>query len=98
MEQKYPGNVRELKNTVERALVFSQNDTLTVVDFTTERNFEGNEAPTYRDIVQNFERRFLEQSLISHDLNISKTASYLKMDKSNLWKKISALGIDIPRK
>ncbi len=98
LEQSYPGNVRELKNTVERALVFSQNETLSVVDFTTIQNSEEKEALSYREIVHNFERNFLEQALVSHDLNISKTASYLKMDKSNLWKKLSALGIDIPPK
>ena len=98
LEQNYPGNVRELKNTVERALVFSQNDTLSVVDFTTIQDYDENEAPSYREIVLNFERNFLEQALIMHDLNISKTASYLKIDKSNLWKKLSTLGIDMPGK
>lgn len=98
LEQDYPGNVRELKNTVERALVFSQNETLSVVDFTTNWTLEESEALSYRDIVLNFERTFLEQALISHDLNVSKTASYLKMDKSNLYKKLCTLGIEVSRK
>lgn len=98
LEQNYPGNIRELKNIVEHALVFSSNDSLNVVDFTTKRNAEDSQALSYREIVLNFERNFLEQTLIANDLNISKTASYLKMDKSNLAKKLSALGIQIPRK
>jgi len=98
LEQNYPGNVRELKNTVERALVFSPNDTLSVVDFTTMPDCGENEALSYREIVLNFERNYLEQTLIMHDLNISRTAAYLKIDKSNLWKKLGTLGIEIPRK
>ncbi|MCB5271610.1 MAG: sigma-54 dependent transcriptional regulator [Candidatus Cloacimonetes bacterium] len=98
LEQNYRGNVRELKNTVERALVFSQSDTLTVVDFTTTEGLEDIESLSYREIVLNFERTYLEQALIIHDLNISKTAAYLRMDKSNLWKKLSTLGIEMPRK
>lgn len=98
MEQSFPGNVRELKNTVERALVFSKKDSLTVVDFTTTQDCDGSDALSYREIVLNFERNFLEQALIYNDLNLSKTACYLKMDKSNLWKKLRALGIDTPSK
>ncbi|MCB5252938.1 MAG: sigma-54 dependent transcriptional regulator [Candidatus Cloacimonadaceae bacterium] len=98
LEQSYPGNIRELKNLAEHAVVFSSSDTLNVVDFTTTRNSEEEQNLSYREIVLNFERNFLEQAFIENGLNISRTASYLKMDKSNLSKKLSALGIEIHRK
>ncbi|MCK9556521.1 MAG: sigma-54 dependent transcriptional regulator [Candidatus Cloacimonetes bacterium] len=97
-EQDYPGNVRELKNSVERAAVFSISQTLSVVDFTTKYP-ELDDIPTsYRETVRQFERNYLEKILLIHDGNITRAASYLQMDKSNLSKKISSLGIELPGK
>jgi two-component system, NtrC family, nitrogen regulation response regulator NtrX len=98
MQQDFPGNVRELMNTLERALVFSQNDTLSVVDFTTDPHFEQNEAGSYREILHQFERNYIRTALLSHGSNLTRTASYLQMDKSNLSKKIKALGLKYPTK
>ncbi|HPF08637.1 MAG TPA: sigma-54 dependent transcriptional regulator [Candidatus Cloacimonadota bacterium] len=97
LEQDFPGNVRELKNRVERAVVFCQNDELSVVDFTTKGSVEENNTQSFRDTVRAFERQYLESVLMMHDGNLSQTALYLQMDKSNLSKKISALGISLAR-
>ncbi|HCM16157.1 MAG: sigma-54 dependent transcriptional regulator [Candidatus Cloacimonadales bacterium] len=97
-EQDYPGNVRELKNWVERAVVFSQSETLTVVDFTTEYPELDDIPTTYRETVRQFERNYLEKILLIHDGSITRAANYLQMDKSNLSKKINSLGIEIQSK
>lgn len=98
LEQDFPGNVRELKNCVERAVVFSKNDTLSVVDFTTNEDTAIQGPASYRDTVRQFERKYLESVLLAHGGNISQAALYLQMDKSNLAKKLSSLGIDNNRK
>ena len=98
MEQDYPGNVRELKNTVERAVIFAKNDHLTVVDFTTSAAEPNPQGSGYRETIQTFEKNYLESVLRKHDGNISQTALYLQLDKSNLFKKLTALGIQISKK
>lgn len=98
LEQDFPGNVRELKNCVERAVVFSKNDALSVVDFTTNEDTAIRGPASYRDTVRQFERNYLESVLLAHGGNISLAALYLQMDKSNLAKKLSSLGIDNNRK
>ncbi|HNQ44277.1 MAG TPA: helix-turn-helix domain-containing protein, partial [Candidatus Cloacimonadota bacterium] len=98
MEHSFPGNVRELKNTVERAVIFAKNDHLTVVDFTTSEGDSSLPGPSYREAILAFERQYLESALRKHDGNISQTALYLQMDKSNLFKKMTTLGIQISRK
>lgn len=98
LEQDFPGNVRELKNCVERAVVFSKNDALSVVDFTTNEDTAIQGPASYRDTVRQFERKYLESVLLAHGGNISQAALYLQMDKSNLAKKLSSLGIDNNRK
>ena len=40
LQQKFPGNVRELKNLIERALVFGKSEQITVVDFTTKEEMK----------------------------------------------------------
>ncbi|HQQ67658.1 MAG TPA: helix-turn-helix domain-containing protein, partial [Candidatus Cloacimonadota bacterium] len=93
VEQDYPGNVRELKNIVERAVVFCQTDMLNVVDFTTNEHFLSEEGMSFRETMHAFERQYLESVLRLHDGNLSQSAHYLQMDKSNLSKKLSSLGI-----
>ncbi len=95
-EQPWPGNVRELKNTLERAVIFTKNDELGVVDFTTAKLDPTTlKSQSYREVVQAFEKAYLEKAIKANHCSISKTAKSLNMDKSNLAKKISSLGINI---
>lgn len=98
LEQDFPGNVRELKNMVERAVVFCKAEQLTVVDFTTKEQISSEDGHSYRDTVRAFEKQYLESVLSMHSGNLSQAALYLQMDKSNLSKKMSALGITNGRK
>ncbi|MDD2228836.1 MAG: sigma-54 dependent transcriptional regulator [Candidatus Cloacimonetes bacterium] len=98
-EQKWEGNVRELKNAVERAVIFTHNDHLAVVDFTTNTS-SGHKPPksgSLREAVTSFEKAYIEHTLKEFDYNIRKSAEALHMDRSNLFKKLSALGIDLKK-
>jgi len=97
-EQKWEGNVRELKNAVERAVVFSKNDHLTMVDFTTpsESDISDREYGSLRKAITSFEKAYIENVLRIYNYNMRQAAYHLQMDKSNLFKKISALKITLP--
>lgn len=97
-EQKWEGNVRELKNALERAVVFAKNDHLTVVDFTTpsDSNLDEREFGSLRKAITSFERAYIENVLRVYNYNMRQAAHHLQMDNSNLFKKIAALKISLP--
>lgn len=99
-EQPWPGNVRELKNSVERAVVFATNDHLSVVDFTTDNDADpltGANVPL-RKALLSFEKAYIENVLRAYKYNVRQCAFHLDIDKSNLFKKLASLGIELPKK
>lgn len=98
MEQDFPGNVRELRNTIDRAMIFSKKESLSVVDFTIKGHDAPEDGKSFRETVRSFEKQYLETVLAMHSGSLTKTAIYLQMDKSNLNKKLLSLGIFNTRK
>jgi len=91
------GNVRELRNTVERLMVMTPGET---IDGDQVRRVLGNdswcsvsdkavaEASTLREFKESAERAFLVEKLRKHSWNVSKTAEVIKTPRSNLYKKL----------
>jgi len=98
MEYNWPGNVRELKNTIERFVIMSPTDVIEAVDLTSLQTVKFNYASfrTLREAREQFERDFITQKLKENNWNISKTADALEIERSNLHRKIKALGIETP--
>jgi two-component system nitrogen regulation response regulator NtrX len=97
----WPGNIRELRNAVERALILGAGKIVTAADI--DRLFPGAEgalpppeasrAQTFETFKQEAEKAFLQAKLREHDWNVSETARSLKMPRSNLYKKIERYGL-----
>jgi two-component system nitrogen regulation response regulator NtrX len=97
----WPGNIRELRNAVERALILAAGKIVTAADI--DRLFPGWEgalpppeasrAQTFETFKQEAEKSFLQAKLREHDWNVSETARALKMPRSNLYKKIERYGL-----
>jgi two-component system nitrogen regulation response regulator NtrX len=99
-ERDWPGNIRELRNLIERLVLMTPSDTIgeaAVLE-------AGGEAPstdyfemeTLKDAREAFERDFLADKLREHNFNVSRTAEALGIERSNLHRKIKAYGIKIP--
>jgi len=100
----WPGNVRELKNIVERMAIMSPAEELgpddipPIVSQAGGRSGGDGGAPhagalaefgsTYKEAKDGFERAFLKAQLDKHNWNVSKTAEVIKLERSNLHKKI----------
>jgi DNA-binding NtrC family response regulator len=97
----WPGNVRELKNIAERLVIMS-GDEITLDDLPeviagvrpapTAPRFQG-PRPTLKDFREAAERQFVLETLEDNDWNISRTAQVLGIERTNLHKKIKALGL-----
>jgi two-component system nitrogen regulation response regulator NtrX len=99
---EWAGNVRELRNTVERLLILSSGDVIeeTDVEFLVSGAGSGGgfgsellRAETFSGFKEQAERAFLLQKLREHDWNVSETARIIDMPRSNLYKKIERYGL-----
>jgi DNA-binding NtrC family response regulator len=86
--EKYPwkGNVREMENKIERALILADNNTITVHDL---------DILDFEEIQQNdenplseMEKTAIEKALFKHHGNISKTAEELGLSRAALYRRI----------
>lgn len=96
--QQWPGNVRELRSCVERAVIFAERDVLEPEDLVAPADeLQPGSAclGSLRESMRQCEARIISQYLRSNDYNITRTARQLGMDKSNLSKRIHALGLNL---
>ncbi|OHD05847.1 MAG: Fis family transcriptional regulator [Spirochaetes bacterium GWC1_27_15] len=105
-DYSWPGNIRQLRNIVERLLIMVAQNIIEVADL--EKHLD-DESDIYKDsdiltkyddfklntAMDEFERDFIEKKLKENNYNISKTAKTLGVYPSNLYSKINKLGIDI---
>lgn len=106
----WPGNIREIKNAVERLMIMTAVNTITgseieksglfshrqtFKEFLKEYNFFSHK--TLKDARDAFEKDFIIKKLQESDWNISKTAEAIDVERSNLHKKIKAYNIIEPK-
>lgn len=101
---EWPGNVRQLRNVVERLLIMSaDNETITIdmlpseiiSDASVVRPSMNNDIMSLplRDAREKFEREYLKVQVSRFNGNISRTAEYVGMERSALHRKLKNLGL-----
>jgi len=95
---EYRGNVRELKNLLERIFIMNRGRVINsddIVKMPGEREQIANDSTRNKltQAVNNFERSFLTTELTRHNDNISSLAKSLEMDRGNLSKKLKGYGL-----
>ena len=97
----WPGNVRELKNLIERMMILSPTEEIRREDLPAEirDRFDEGIAPDapLRTARDDFERRYILAALKRHRGNVSRTAEALDLERSNLYRKLRAYGIEVER-
>lgn len=101
----WPGNVRQLRNMVERTMILAPNDRIARIELdmlpaeaTTSDNSDQNmvgaimTAPL-REARENFEREYLRVQIRRFSGNISRTANFIGMERSALHRKLKLLGL-----
>jgi two-component system nitrogen regulation response regulator NtrX len=101
----WPGNVRQLRNVVERAVILTPRDQLEVIETgmlgieVTEGKVGASSPMTalmgapLREARESFEREYLAVQIRRFSGNISKTASFIGMERSALHRKLKLLGM-----
>ena len=102
LNHNWKGNVRELRNLIERIAIL-QPDTKEKVsnivkeslknDNFEERITENNLSIPLKEARENFEKEYLTMQLKKFNGNISKTANFVGMERSALHRKLKGLGI-----
>lgn len=92
MRYDYPGNVRELKNILERLIVLSRDGILRIDEPINNQEQCVNkyaEIISYKEAKQEFEIQFIKKALLMCDHNISKTAEKIGLSRRQLFNKIT---------
>ncbi len=108
--QKYewPGNIRELKNVVKRAVLLSPSEILTsenlpgeIVQYSANPDFQGSNIKieknqqTLKNVASGAEKGLIIKAIEDAGYNKSKAARKLQIDRKTLYNKIKQYGIDI---
>ncbi len=98
----WPGNIREIKNMMERLMIMCSSDTIEVSDLpqniqspTSKTAFKMESGMTLKQVKENVEREFIVSTLKKNGWNVSKAAKDLDVDRTNLHKKINYYGLSV---
>lgn len=94
----WPGNIRELKNVLERLVIMTPSKVITPGDLfiPDAKRADYFAVDSLKDARELFERDFIARKLEENAWNISKTSEVLDIERSNLHRKIKAYDIKIP--
>ena len=104
---EWPGNVRQLRNIIERTLILAPGDRVSCIEVDLlPPEILDNQSPMsganttmaimgspLREARESFEREYLKIQIRRFSGNISRTASFIGMERSALHRKLKALGI-----
>jgi DNA-binding NtrC family response regulator len=83
-EFEFPGNVRELENMIERAIVIGNGKEIRLKDLPMGKDVIYSSVESLDDL----EKKYIQQILAKYDWNISRSAKALKVDRVTLYNKI----------
>ena len=101
---RYPGNVRELRNLVERLVILTPGEIITEAEARALLPVHSAEASgryfrpetPLREMLETAERDLIRRALELREGHVTKTAADLGLERSHLYKKMRALGIRKP--
>ncbi len=94
----WPGNVRELKNMIERVLILNPQATRIErrhLPMLMHRGRAGDEFSTLQQAREAYERDYILKKIDECHHNMSRAAESLGLERSHLYRKMRALGINV---
>ncbi|NUM76257.1 sigma-54-dependent Fis family transcriptional regulator, partial [candidate division KSB1 bacterium] len=97
----WPGNIRELRNTIERLVIMTPGDTISPADLPMSlQASHATAGPRFpigtslEEVRKQVERDYITACLQSAGGNMSRAAQMLGLERSHLYKKMKALGLE----
>jgi two-component system nitrogen regulation response regulator NtrX len=94
VDYSWPGNVRELRNEIERLVIMAPDAVIQAEDLSLPNGNSGSRASTLHEARAQYEREFILSKLKENNWNISQTARLLGLERSYLYRKMKAYGIE----
>lgn len=100
-EYDYPGNVRELRNIVERLVTLCNAGRITKDDLMlsrggmTVKNVETGPVTAYREAKVDFEKEYFQRIISACGGNVSRAAAEAGISRRQLWNKINEYNLDL---
>lgn len=95
----WPGNIRELKNVIEQAVIFANTSRLSIQDINLPVSDDGYEVESMKKAkaraVEKFERGYIEMMLIANQGNVSKAARCAGKHRRAFWELITKHKVDV---
>ena len=96
-QHRWPGNLREMRNVIERAVLLRANDVVCAQDIVFDERPAWSVAPPPPDIRSQGERDRIRAALDAEDGHVGSAARRLGIPRSTLYQKIKALGLPLRR-
>lgn len=95
IQHDWPGNIRELKNCMERAIIFCEGDTIGINDLAAQyKNLMADyEAGDFQDLQNSLSRAVIMEALKKSAGNKKKAARLLNIHRKTLYNRMKKLGI-----
>ena len=94
VDYSWPGNVRELRNEIERLVIMVQDAAIQANDLSLPNGTHAPRASTLHEARAQYEREFIISKLKENNWNVSQTARLLGLERSYLYRKMKAYGIE----
>lgn len=100
----WPGNIRELKNLVQRLLILGDRETIELEEVEVTLGEQPNNESSdnlynfdlpLREARERFEKAYLEYQLKQYNGSVSKIAKIVGMERTHLYRKLKSLNIDL---
>ncbi|MEJ7624461.1 MAG: sigma-54 dependent transcriptional regulator [Pyrinomonadaceae bacterium] len=94
----WAGNIRELKNLIERIVIMSPKNEIAAADLPLLEGSNGSVSPSFKfpsfkDATDAYQREFIVRKLAESEGNVTKAAEEMGVDRSHLYRRMRNLGI-----
>lgn len=90
---RWPGNIRELQHSVEKAVILNEGKIITDHRFFVQSDERNSESPEEPKTIEDMEKKMIQKSIEQNLGNLSKVAKELGITRATLYRKMEKFGI-----